>query len=303
MILLLLGGKIGRSRGVQGGGAQLIQGGAAQTALADLHGLAHQLLVSGDQGADAGAAGGEALGDGVDDDHVLGHIRELRQADDLLIAVDELPVHLVGDDKQIMVPGHVGDHPGGFRRQDGAGGVAGIGDEDGLGPGGDLRLDAVPVAIEEALLGGGGDGVDHAARQTGKGVVVGVEGLGDQHLVPLVQNALEDDLQGLAAAVGGQDVPGVQFDAQAPVIPPDRLHVGRDARGGRVGQHGVLEILDGREELLGRLNVRLSDVQVIDLPAAGLCLHGIEMEFTDGRQVAALDLSGKAHGNNLLDGL
>ncbi|SCJ67906.1 Uncharacterised protein [uncultured Blautia sp.] len=70
----------------------------------------------------------------------------------------------------------------------------------------DQGLDSRPVGVAVALLRSCGDRPDHAAGDTDKGVVIGIEGLRDQDLVSLVQNAGQGHLQRLAAAGGGVDV-------------------------------------------------------------------------------------------------
>ena len=51
----------------------------------------------------------------------------------------------------------------------------------------------------------------------------------------------------------------------------------------------------GLEIRLGGLDVRLADVQVIDLSALGLRRHGVGMELPHGGQAAFLDLAGEFH--------
>jgi len=52
-------------------GRDLIERGDGKAGLAVLERVAQQLLILGDEAADARAAGGKALGNGVDDDDVL----------------------------------------------------------------------------------------------------------------------------------------------------------------------------------------------------------------------------------------
>ena len=104
-----------------------------------------------------------------------------------------------------------------------AGGVAGVGDHDGLGAGGDEGLDFLPAGEAVALFRCGGDGHDFPAGDADEGVVVGIEGLGDQNLVPVVQDAGGGELKGLAAAVSSQNILRSQGDAEALVIVPHGL--------------------------------------------------------------------------------
>lgn len=100
-------------------------------------------------------------------------------------------------------------------------------------------------------------------------VVVGIEGLGDQDLVPLVQHAGQDDLQRLAAAVGCQDLIAGDGVAQAGVIVPHRLQIDLHAGGGGISQNRLAEIPGRVEKGPGRLDVRLTDVQMVYPQALG----------------------------------
>ena len=197
-----------------------------------------------------------------------------------------------------MLPGHVHQHLHLLMGQDGAGGVAGVGHQNGTGAGGDLRFDAAAVGVEVSLLRGGGHRVDHGAAGAGHGVVVGVEGLRDEDLVAVVENAVHGDLEGLGAAVGDEDVLGGEVHIQRSIVVPDGLNEGGDAGRGCVLQHRQVKAADGIEERLGRLDIRLTDVQVIDVPALGLGGHRIGVEFTHGRQAAFLHFAGKLHGDS-----
>ena len=165
----------------------------------------------------------------------------------------------------------------------------------------DEGLDLLPAGEAVALLRRGGDGPDGGAGDPDKGVVIGVIGLGRQHLVAVLQDAGEDDLQRLAAAVGSQNVVAGDGIAHACVVVPDGLHIALHAGRGGVGQNGLAEALDGVKECLGSLNVRLTDIQVQDLPALCFRFHHIGTEFADWREAAGLDSAGKFHHNSLLE--
>ena len=300
LVLLTDGGKVVGADGVQRGSGHLVQRGHGQTALGVLHGLRHQLLVAGDHAADAGAAGGEPLGDGVDDDDVLGRVLELAHGLQRLAGVDELAVGLVADDEQVVGLGHVHQHTHLLRRQDGAGGVAGVGDHDGAGVLVDLRLDLGAVGVVVAVMGRGGDGVDLRAAGVGHGVVVGIEGLGDEDLIAVIQDAVHGDLQRLAAAVGDEDITGIEVHTQIGVVLADGLDQLRDTGGRGIGQHRQVKVLHRIEVRLGRFDIRLTDVQMIDLPALGLRRHRVGVELPHGGQAAFQDLAGKLHGGSSL---
>ena len=131
LILLTGGGEILRPHLIQCGGGQLVQRRHRQTALSILHSVGHELPVAGDEAADASAAGGEALGHRVDEDDVLRCIGELTEGLERLPGVDKLPVGLITDEEQVVLPGHVHQHLHLLMGQDGAGGVAGVGHQNG----------------------------------------------------------------------------------------------------------------------------------------------------------------------------
>ena len=199
-----------------------------------------------------------------------------------------------------MLLGDVGDDVHLLRRQNGAGGVAGVGDEDGPRPLRDQGLDPAALGVVVALLRGAVDGADAAPRHVDEGIVVGVEGLRDQDLVPLVQDAAHGHLQRLAAAAGGQDVPLRQGRADALVVALDSLHIRRHAGGGRVGQHLAAVAVNGVKEGRRRGDIRLADVQVMDLHPPGLRLQGVGMELAHGGELALPHLGRKLHLKFLL---
>ena len=76
---------------------------------------------------------------------------------------------------------------------------------------------------------------------------------------------------------------------------PDGVDEHRHAGGGGILQHRQVKMPHGLEIRLGGLDVRLADVQVIDLSALGLRRHGVGMELPHGGQAAFLDLAGEFH--------
>ena len=213
----------------------------------------------------------------------------------ILSAVDELPIDLVANEEQAVIPGHLGDHPGLLRRQHHAGGIAGVGNQDGAGPLVDQRLDPLPVGIEVPLLRRGGQGADLAAGGIDKRGIVGIEGLRYDHLVPLVQNAVEDHLQRLAAAGGDENITLLQMGAQPVVVALDRLDQAGDPGRRRILQHRLGKLAHRLEAGRRRGNVGLTDIQMVHLLACCLGRLRIGVELTDGGQAASLDLAGKFH--------
>ena len=94
-----------------------------------------------------------------------------------LIGVAEFAVHLVGVDVEVVLAGDVAELLYLVLGVEDSGGVAGIADDDTLGPGGDVALELLDGGDGKAVVDGGGDGHELNVVYDGEGVVVRVEGL------------------------------------------------------------------------------------------------------------------------------
>ena len=293
VLILLPGGvEVGRLHAVEGHRADLVQGGHAQTGLGDLRRRVDQCLVAAEQRADSGAAGAEALGYGVDENELLRHILKTGRRGQVAAVVDELAVDLVADEIEVMLLGDIRQQAQLLLRQDGAGGVARVGDQKRPGVFVDERLDLLPGGVAVAVLGPGMDRADTASRRTDKGMVIGIEGLGDNDLTALVEDTKHGHEKRLTAAGGNEDVAAVKIHPQTGVVTPHRLNEGRDAGGRRVGQDAFAVARDGVEIDLRGLNVRLADIQGVDGDAALSRRLRKGVELADGRQLTGVDLFG-----------
>ena len=286
-----------RANGIERGGRDLIERGDGQARLTVFEGVGHEVLVAADETADPRAAGGEALGDGVDEDQVFLTVVKLAERMQRLAVVGELAVDLVGHEIQIMLHRNIEQHLHLLDGQAGAGGVAGVRDHDRLGLRRDAGLDARAVGVEIAFLRPGMQRMDHAAGRGDEGMVVGIERLGDDDLVAVVEQTVGRDLQRFAAAGRHKDVGLAQLHADVPVIALDRGDQLRNAGGGRVGQHGRAEIVDRVIEGIRRVDIGLADIQMIDLLAGCRCCHCVRMEFTHGGLAACKCFAGQLHMN------
>ena len=258
--------------------------------------MVHQFPVLGDQAADARAAGGKALGYGVDDDDIVCRaVGKFTERLELLPAVDELAVGLVADEEEVVLLSEVDEHLHLGLTQHHAGGVAGVRDHDGAGVSVDERLDLLAHGVAVALLGASGNGRDGRAAGAYHGVVVGIKRLRNENFVAVVENALERDLKRLAAAGGDVDLTFVKVHVELVVIVLDRVDQLRDARRGRIGQHRLLEMANCLEERGRGLHVGLTDVEVIDVDAACLGCHRVRVELAHWRQAAFFNFTGKLH--------
>ena len=268
---------------VHGGSARLIEGGSAQTALTQLHGLGHKFPVPGNDGTNAGATGGEPLRTGIHHDHMILDVLHLAEGTHRLVIVDKFPIHLVRHQEQVMLLDHVRDDPHLLVGQYQTGGVAGVGDQNCPSALVDLGFDQLPVRKAVAVVSGGGNGMDHAAAHKRKGIVVGVERLRHQQLIAIVQDTGHDEFQGLTAAGGGQNVLPLQLHAQFGVISPHSVDIGGQAGGRCVFQCRLPEFPDRLIEGLRGLYIRLADIQMVNGPACGNCLICAGVELTNRR--------------------
>ena len=124
--------------------------------------------------------------------------------------------------------------------------------------------------------------MDTGAGGGDKGMIVRIERLWDDDLVAVVQNTVARDLERFAPARGDEHIPRVQRHADAGIIAADGVDQRRDAGRGRVGQRGLVEAAHGLKQLRGRLNIRLADIQMIDLLACCRRCDRIGVEFTHG---------------------
>ena len=174
-----------------------------------------------------------------------------------------------------------------LRREDGAGGIAGVGDKEGTGVLVDAGLDAGAVGVEVALFHRGRDRMDLRAGQRDRGVVVGIEGFGNDDLVAVVQNRGKGHLQSLTAAGGGQNIAALQLNTDASVIITHRIQINRQTARRRIGDDLLVKVFQSLIEGGGRLDIRLADVQGVDLDAAFFGLLRIGIELAHGRKATA----------------
>ena len=98
------------------------------------------------------------------------------------------------------------DTPDGVRRQPGAGGVVGVGDEDGAGGGGDGVEHGLQRELQVGLRVRDLD--DFGSGDLGVEAVHGVGGSEDQDLLAVIDVGVDEDLDGFVGAVGEDEVVG-----------------------------------------------------------------------------------------------
>ena len=252
--------------------------------LAELHHGLPDLPVLRDQRADADAALGVALRHGVDQDRVLLDSLQVHRGDVRRTRVDEFAVHLVGEEVQGVFLHEVPDPVHLLLGVQVARRVVGVADQDRLRALVDQFLEFLDLRQAEALLDRRHDRADHGARGHGERHVVGVRRLRDDDFVARVQAAQEGEEYRLAAAARDDDFVRREFDLVAVIVADQRLPQRAVALRRAVFQRLAVDVLQHVQRLLRRRQVRLTDVQLVDLDPALLRRIRQRRQLPDRRQ-------------------
>ena len=195
--------------------------------------------------------------------------------------VDELAVHLVAEQEEVVLLDDIAQALHLLAGVEVARRVVGVADEDGLGARGDLLLEGLHGGQAEAVLDVGLDALDHGAHGDGEGHVVGVERIRDDHFVARPEAPEEGEQHRLGAAGGDDDLLRRKIN---PVLSVVLHHLGaqREVAVGRaVLQDAAIHGLEGVETALRGLDVRLADIEVIDVYAVALGRVGVRSQLPD----------------------
>ena len=197
------------------------------------------------------------------------------------VVVQDLLVDLVGHHDQIVAAGDVDQAPDRLLAVDGAGGVVGVDDDDGVRVLGDLRLEVGQVGVPAVALVAP---VVHrgAAGQRDRAGPQRVVGRRHQDLVAVVHERLEHHRDQLGDAVADEDVvDGDVAQAALLVVVRDRRPGGVDALAVAVplglGQV-VHDVGDDRVRRLEPERRRVADVQLQDPVSLGLQPLGLDQD-------------------------
>ena len=116
----------------------------------------------------------------------------------------------------------------------------------------------------KTLFSLGGDGNNLNVGALGKGVVVGVEGLRNQHLISGVTHGHKGKEQSLAPSVGDDDILSIKGNIESLIVGAHRISKAVVSRRGRVGDDLLGKVSDGFQKSRGGFDIRLSDVEGID---------------------------------------
>ena len=236
-----------------------------QTSLAELH---HRLPHAGvlrDERADADAALGIPLGHRVDEHDILLDPLQVHRGNIRRTRVDELAINLVGEQVKVIFLDQIPDPVHLLLGVQIPRGIVGIADEDGLRALVDQFLELLHLGQAEALLDGRDHGADHRARGDRERHVVRVRGLRDDDLVARIQAAQEGEKDRLAAAGGDDDVVGRELDLVAVIVLHKCLSQRPIPLRRAILERGPVDMLERLQRLRRRRQVRLADVQLVDL--------------------------------------
>lgn len=166
-------------------------------------------------------------------------------------------------------------------------GLPGVGEHDCAGVFVDKSLELFAESIAITAFGGGGQGANGAACTLDEGVVVGVEGFGDDNLAAVVKNAEHQHLQRFAAAGGDKDIALFIVNAEFIIIVLNGFDKHGQTGGRSVFKNGKLKIAN-RFEICGRgCDIGLTDIQMINLFAVIGCCNGKRWNLRMGERLHA----------------
>ena len=128
-----------------------------------------------------------------------------------------------------------------------------------------------------------------------EGGVVGIIGLGNDDLGIGIHDAQEGQQQCLRTAGGNQYILGIQIHIQVLVVSTNL--VDQDGHTGRslVFQSLLIKMLNRSIKRLGRLQIGLTDIQMVNFLALLLGFHRIRVELTHRRGLTAVCIDGNSH--------
>src|SRR6266851_7514193 len=239
-------------------------------------GVDHQLVQLGRQSARshrvAEAPAGHRVGlrQTVHEHGAFAHARA-RERRDVVEAVHELAVDLVGDDEQVMLLRELADEVDVFLRQHAAGRVLRSVDDDHSCPRRDERRELVEVHAKRALFA-----QPHRLRHSSDEVhlrrVRGIAGVGQDHLVSRLDGREQGEEEDVLRAGHQDDVVGVNLGLEHPGDEAgDRFARLVDPARGRVVRVAVLHGADSRlDDVVRRREVWFADLEMDDALALSL---------------------------------
>jgi hypothetical protein len=147
----------------------------------------------------------------------------------------------------------------------------------------------------------GGDGNDLHVGALGKGVVVGVEGLRNEHFVSGVTHGHEGEEESLAPSVGDDDILSIKGDIESLIVGAHRISKAVVSRRSGVGDDLLGKVSDGFQKSRRGFDVRLSDVEGVDFLSLCTGFLRIGKQPPDGRRLHIQSSLRKSHYKILPD--
>ena len=195
--------------------------------------------------------------------------------------VDEFAVYFIRNESKAVFLHDACHHIHFFFRVDDTGRVARVRQKDGTGLGRYILLDSRCIRQAVAIFCMSRYRFYVCAGDLGKRIVVRIERFKDQDLIPRIAESESCELQSLTAAIGDVDV--LRFVVHSPCFIV-LLYLSNQLRiplRRTISDHFFVKAADGIHKLRRRLDIRLSDIQMIDFLPCLLCFESIGAQSAD----------------------
>ncbi len=263
----------------------MVNGRRTKPGLTELQYRSHQFGVPADKAAHPCSARAVPLGHAV---HQYRPVFDSGQIEDArvlgVVLVDELAVRLVADEEESVLDAQTRKHlqfQSGVNR---AGRVARVGIDDCPGPASDGPFELGLGRQGKAGLGQTGYRDELDAGGCRESRIVGVERLRHDDFVTGVGHRVQRERYCLAAAGRNKNVLGPHLYSHTAIVLNQRVNIVLQALRRPIGKHLDIGVPVSVHHLGRGLDIRLADVQVIDLDAAGLGPVGIRHQPSNRRR-------------------
>ena len=196
--------------------------------------------------------------------------------------IDKFTIDLVGEEIQVVFLHQITYLVHLTARVEVARGIVGIADEDSACTLVDELFELLHLRQREAFFYSGGDGTNDCSCRDGKCHIVGIGRFGHDNLVARIQTGQKGEEHSLRTAAGDDDVIGREVDMVLLIILHQLGPVAQIALAGTVFQYLAVDVSDGIDGRSGCRQVRLSDIQMINMDTALLGCVGQGSELPDG---------------------
>ena len=178
--------------------------------------------------------------------------------------IDELAVNLVGEEEKIVFLHQIADALHLLAGVEVARGVVGVADQDAARALVDQFFELRDVGQRKTLFDRRDDRTDHGARRDGESHIVGVGRFGHDDFVAGVQARHEGEQHRFGTSRGDDDLFGRKFDLVLLVVARQLFAERPVTVAGAVFEYVAVDLLQRCESRLGRRQIGLADVEVVD---------------------------------------